>query len=119
MKKGDLRGDDLMIKEGKTGKERKLKLNHHIQAAMQNFQEEQGSFHTFRSQEGTVYSIQQVNRLIKKYFKGSRLSSHSFRKTFGYQVWNNNQQSKKALLFLSELFNYTSVAITRKYLGIR
>lgn len=115
----DLRGDDLIIREGKTGKERKLKLNYHIQAAIEYFNEEPGSFHAFRNQKGTVYSIQQVNRLIKKYFRGTRLSSHSLRKTFGRQVWNNNQQSERALLYLSELFNHTSVAITRKYLGIR
>ncbi|MFV9483247.1 tyrosine-type recombinase/integrase [Christiangramia sp. ASW11-125] len=115
----DLRGEDLIIKEGKTGKERKLKLNPHIKTAIQFFEEEPGNFHAFRSQKRTIYSIQQVNRLIKKYFKGSRLSSHTLRKTFGRQVWNNNQQSEKALLYLSELFNHTSVAITRKYLGIR
>lgn len=114
-----LRGESIIIKEGKTGKERKLKVNHHIHTAMKLFANENGSFHAFRSQKGTVYSIQQVNRLIKKYLKGSDVSSHSLRKTFGRQVWNNNQQTEKALLYLSELFNHTSVAITRKYLGIR
>lgn len=47
---------------------------------MDYFEDEPGSFHAFRSQKGTVYSIQQVNRLIKKYFKGSRLSTHPLRK---------------------------------------
>ncbi len=114
-----LRGESITIKEGKTGKERKLKVNHNIHAAMKLFPNENGSFHAFRSQKGTVYSIQQVNRLVKKFFKGSDVSTHSLRKTFGRQVWNNNQQTEKALLYLSELFNHTSVAITRKYLGIR
>lgn len=116
---GDLRGEDLIVKEGKTGKEKKLKLNHHIQSAMKFFKEEPANFYAFRSQKGTVYSIQQVNRLLKKFFNGSRLSSHSLRKTFGRRVWDNNEQSERALLYLSELFNHTSLSVTRKYLGIR
>ncbi len=115
----DLRSDSLEIKEGKTGKNRKLKVNHHIKVALEFFDEQPENFHAFRSQKGTVYSIQQVNRLIKQYFKGRNVSTHSLRKTFGRRVWDNNQQSEKALLYLSELFNHTSVAITRKYLGIR
>lgn len=116
---GELRGESLKIIEGKTGKKRSLKINHHIKTALEFFAEHPDTFHAFRSQKGTVYSIQHVNRLIKKYFKGRNVSSHSLRKTFGRRVWDNNQQSEKALLYLSELFNHTSVGITRKYLGIR
>lgn len=115
----DLRADALEIKEGKTGKRRKLIVNHHVKTAMEFFNNQPDNFYVFRSQKGTVYSIQQVNRLIKQYFKGKNVSTHSLRKTFGRRVWDNNQQSEKALLYLSELFNHTSVAITRKYLGIR
>ena len=51
--------------------------------------------------------------------KNIAISSHSLRKTFGRQVWNNNGESDKALLYLSELFNHSSPAITKRYLGIR
>jgi integrase len=115
---GDLRSDRITIVEGKTEKDRELKVNHAIKTAMEYFKEEPDNFHVFRSQKGTVYSTQQVNRLIKKYFKGD-VSSHSLRKTFGRRVWENNNCSEKALTYLSELFNHTSLSITRKYLGIR
>ena len=114
-----LRADTITIKEGKTGKQRILKVNENIKTAIAHFSEENGEFHAFRSRKNTVYSIQQVNRLMKQYFKGSDITTHSLRKTFGRRVWNNNQQSEKALMYLSELFNHTSVAVTRKYLGIR
>jgi len=114
-----LRSNSITITEAKTNKKRTLKVNRNIHTALDYFKEEPDNFHAFRSQKNSVYSIQQVNRLIKKYFKGSDITSHSLRKTFGRQVWNNNQQSEKALLYLCELFNHTSVAITRKYLGIR
>jgi integrase len=51
--------------------------------------------------------------------KSLACSTHSLRKTFGRQVWTNNGESDKALLYLSELFNHSSPAITRRYLGIR
>lgn len=114
-----LRGDIITITEGKTSKQRQLKVNENIHTAIEYFKEENSEFHAFRSRKNTVYSIQQVNRLIKQYFKGSDITSHSLRKTFGRRVWDNNQQSEKALLYLSELFNHASVAVTRKYLGIR
>lgn len=115
----DLRKDSIVLKEKKTGKARTLRVNHHIKDAIQYFQDEPDQFHAFRSQKNTVFSPQQVNRLMKKYFKGNDISSHSLRKTFGRQVWNNDGCSERALLFLSELFNHTSAQVTRKYLGIR
>ncbi|UJH90932.1 tyrosine-type recombinase/integrase [Antarcticibacterium sp. 1MA-6-2] len=114
-----LRSGTISITEGKTGKKRNLKVNENIRAALEYFKEENGEFYAFRSRKGTVYSIQQVNRVIKKYFKGTDITSHSLRKSFGRRVWDNHQQSEKALVYLSELFNHTSVSVTRKYLGIR
>ncbi|MBZ9632538.1 tyrosine-type recombinase/integrase [Salegentibacter sp. LM13S] len=119
LKYGDLKALSLTIVEGKTKKTRKLKVNHNIQQAMEYFKEENENFFAFRSQKGSVYSSQHVNRLMKQYFKRDKISSHSLRKTFGRRVWDNNQQSEKALLYLSELFNHTSISVTRKYLGIR
>ena len=116
---GQLRQSSITINEGKTGKKRILKVNDNIHAAMEYFKEENGEFHAFRSRKGTIYSIQQVNRLMKQHFKGEDITTHSLRKTFGRRVYNNNGQSESALNYLSELFNHTSIAITRKYLGIR
>ena len=47
-------------------------------------------------------------------------SCHSLRKTFGRQVYNmNNENSELALVKLMELFNHSSVSITKRYLGLR
>ena len=47
-------------------------------------------------------------------------SCHSLRKTFGRQVYNmNSENSELALVKLMELFNHSSVAITKRYLGLR
>jgi hypothetical protein len=52
-------------------------------------------------------------------FKFLIVSTHSLRKTFLLKVWLNNNEKDKALLYLSELFNHLSPAITKQYLGIR
>lgn len=116
---GDLRQAEINIKEKKTGKPRTLTMNDNIQQAMQYFANENPNFKAFRSQKGSSYSTQHVNRLMKQYFSGKDISSHSLRKTFGRRVWNNYGQSENALMYLSELFNHTSMGLTRKYLGIR
>lgn len=116
---GDLRKDEIIVLEQKTKKRRKLKINDNIKHALRFFENEKDSFCCFRSQKKSVYSVQQVNRLIKSYFSGSNISSHSLRKSFGRRVWDNNNQSEKALLYLSELFGHQSISTTRKYLGIR
>ncbi len=41
------------------------------------------------------------------------------RKSFGRKVYESCGESEKALNYLSELFNHTSLSVTRRYLGIR
>ncbi len=115
----DLREDNLELTEGKSKKTKKLKINQNIKKALENFKEVPGGFNCFISQKKSVYSVQTINRKMKQYFKGKRVSSHSLRKTFGRKVWDNHGQSEKALIYLSELFNHRSISVTRKYLGIR
>ncbi len=117
-----LKSDEFNILEQKTGKSRTIQINNAVKLALSYFKDlpsyDLGG-NVFVSQKGSIYSIQHVNRLVKKYFKGSNLSSHSLRKSFGRRVWENNGKSDEALLYLSEIFNHASPAITRRYLGIR
>ena len=49
-----------------------------------------------------------------------RPNGRSLRKTFGRQVYNmNSENSELAIVKLMELFNHSSVAITKRYLGLR
>lgn len=116
---GELNQSEIDIKEKKTGKERTLSINENIQQALHYFSDENKNFKAFRSRKGTTYSTQHVNRLMKQYFEGKHISSHSLRKTFGRRVYDNNGKSEDALMYLSELFNHTTMSLTRKYLGIR
>ncbi len=117
---GDLRKNLITLKEGKTGKERELGVNDNIKHAMSYFDIDDypNNYFAFRSQKSSVYSNKHVNRLLKQYFNQDNVSSHTLRKTFGRRVYNTNGKSEDALMYLSDIFNHSSLSITRRYLGI-
>ena len=74
----------------------------------------------FTSTHGSTYSVQQINRKLKQVFKYKRknISSHSLRKSFGRRVYESNGECESVLVKLSQMFNHSSIAITRDYLDI-
>lgn len=114
-----LKGDKLTIIEHKTGKKKIIALNDAIRSIIPA--DATGS--PFITQKGGILTIQHLNRLLKEVFakesKTLNISSHSCRKAFGRRVYENNNESEKALVYLSELFNHSSLTMTRKYLGLR
>ena len=117
----DFKNETLKLTEQKTGKTREIKINERIRKVLTYFPDKTGF--CFVSQKGTTYSRQSINVILKEVFakeaKKLNISSHSLRKAMGRRVFENNGESEKALTYLSELFNHSSPAITRKYLGIR
>ena len=121
--------EEFSIIEKKTGKKRVLRLNsqlqQHIQECYEHIQPIGLKAPILVSQKGTVFSIQRINVILKeikrKYrVKVKNFSCHSLRKTFGRQVYNmNSENSELALVKLMELFNHSSLAITKRYLGLR
>jgi len=75
----------------------------------------------FTSQKGSVYMTQSINDVLKTIFssKTLQISSHSLRKSFARRVYSNHNESENALVLLSDIFSHSSIAITRRYLGIR
>ena len=121
--------DEFTIIEKKTGKKRTLRLNpqlqEHIQECYEHIQPIGVKAPILVSQKGTIFTIQAINRIfkdIKKKYKVKikNFSCHSLRKTFGRQVYNmNSENAELALVKLMELFNHSSVTITKRYLGLR
>ena len=111
---------EFTIIEHKTGKKRTIRINpqlqKHIAECYKAIKPLGKSSPILVSQKGTVYSIQRINIILKELKQKYKLhignfSCHSLRKTFGRQVYNMNK--------LMELFNHSSVAITKRYLGLR
>ena len=77
----------------------------------------------FKSREGDgAIAATTLWRIIKNAAKEAGLTnqygSHSLRKTFGFWIWHMADDKDKALVVLSQIFNHSSVAVTRKYIGI-
>jgi len=128
----DLLGQEKMvIVEGKTKKEREIQINNQLSDIVERMYKKMGIENddelVFASTKGKdAINIQYVNRRLKQLAAKYRLkiepeevSTHMFRKTLGRRVWELNDHSEKSLILLGNLFNHSSVKITKAYLGIR
>lgn len=121
--------DEFCIIEKKTGKSRTIRINpqlkRHISDCYQQIHPIGIDAPILVSQKGTIFTVQRINVILKevktKYgLSIKNFSCHSLRKTFGRQVYNvNGESAELALIKLMELFNHSSVAITKRYLGLR
>lgn len=116
------------LKERKTGKYRTVVLN---SFAMQCYRELVASIpnHTdetplFISQKGENQSIERSSfaRILHNAGKDLnlpyKLGTHSMRKTFGYHLFMDNQQSPEILAYLQEMFGHTNSRVTLRYIGL-
>lgn len=120
--------DEIVLVEKKTGKTREIKINQqlrqHIKECFYCIKPASVEHSVFLSQKNTTYSIQRLNTIFKtlksKYnLKVGNFSTHSMRKTFGREVFNKaGTNAELALVKLSQIFNHSSVIVTRRYLGL-
>jgi integrase len=111
----------LTIKEKKTGRVREIPLSPDLVQVLTEIYNTLGS--PSKNEKVIPISIRAVNKQIKVFaakcgIRGKRISTHSFRKTFGREVWKRNNHSEASLVKLSELFKHSSTSITRIYLSI-
>ncbi len=126
-----LGGDEFVIYEKKTDKRRVIRINEGFKAHITDCYQALGirdiNEPCFLNRYGSVLSLQMINRNFKaikvKYqLKIENFSTHSLRKTWARQVYENeNSQGRgdMALLKLSEIMNHSCPSITRRYIGLR
>jgi integrase len=124
-----LEGETFELHEKKTGKYRVVKINQdfqkHIQECYQALGITNPEEYCFLSSKKVVFSTQRINVLLKglkqRYnLKVGNFSTHTLRKTFGRKVVAMaGENAEVALIKLMELFNHSSLAITKRYLGLR
>lgn len=120
--------NEIVMVENKTHKSREIKINpqlkQHIKECFSQLDLKSMDQPVFLSQKNSIYSVQRVNVIFKslktKYnLTISNYSTHSMRKTFGREVFTKSGTNAEiALVKLSQLFNHSSVMVTRRYLGI-
>jgi len=122
--------DILTIREKKTGKARRIKINPDLRVIIERVKGKMGvtdsTQYIFLNRYSTKpidqsYANVRLKEIFKKYeisIEGN-ISSHMFRKTLGNRVLKLNNYSNEAVILLMELFSHSSPAITRRYLGLR
>jgi integrase len=111
----------LVLKEKKTGKVREIPIQPELVDTLQKVYNKVGLPNL--NEVIIPLHIRTINKQIKIYaakagIRGKRISTHTWRKTFGREVWKRNGQTESCLVRLSSLFNHSSVSITRIYLSI-
>lgn len=123
--------DSFVVTEKKTGKRREIKINEgfqaHIMDCYRALNIKDPEDFCFITKYGKVTSTQMVNRKLKSIKTAYRIpvtnfSTHTMRKTFSRKIWENENaagRGEQSLVVLSEMLNHSSVAITRRYIGLR
>ena len=113
--------DYLTIKEKKTGKEKKIKLNNALRKAIDTFMKGQNlslESHLFSSQKGGNIKRIQAYRVLKEAADicgVENFGTHSLRKTWGYWTY---KMSKYNIGLIMDTFNHSSQSITLRYIGV-
>lgn len=116
-----LKKSQLHIREQKTGKMREIPISQELSETLSSLY--------LKLKQPPLDSvliplhIRTVNKQIKVHaaksgIRNKRISTHTWRKTFGREVWKRNNFSEASLIKLSLLFNHSSTAVTRIYLDI-
>jgi integrase len=128
IKAGDVRqnkpGDDLIIKEQKTGKIRRITLNEAVISAVKELLAStpyNDLDPLFKSKKGNkALSVPSINRLVKGWCREINLKgnygSHTLRKTFGYM---QRTLLNTSITELMVMFNHSSQKQTLDYLCIQ
>lgn len=120
--------DEICITEKKTGKTRLIRIGETNKKRIAELYKLLGSPDLElpiikHPKKSTAYTDRQINRVLKTLKEEyslpiSRISTHTLRKTFGRWVYEKEGQSEAALVLLSKMFNHSSIAITRRYIGL-
>ena len=120
--------DHFIINEGKTGKERNIRINKDLQEILNRVVPKLNGCKPdtliFINRFGTkAIDKSYVNVKFKeicnqyKVKVNGNISSHTFRKTLGRRIAEVHNYSDQSFLKLSELFNHSNTTVTRRYLG--
>ena len=114
-------------KTRKTGKFVTLYFNEVVKKTIMDYTEQYPiqdmDGYVFKSREGSgAITERSVWRIIVDTSAEAgiehNVGTHSLRKTFGFWVWHNAEEKEKALVMLMVIFNHSSVATTKKYIGV-
>lgn len=113
----------IEIKEQKTGKAKKIKINENIEKTLIEYIKKEDlkmDDYIFQSKKGINKPIsrQQAHYILQQAGEycgiEEPISPHSLRKTWGYWAWKGGA----SLILIMEALNHSNTTITKRYLGI-
>ena len=113
--------DYLILKEKKTGKEKKIKINAALRKEIEYFVKEEkptSNGYLFYSKKGSNIGRVQAYRILTEaadILGIENFGTHSLRKTWGYWTY---KMSKYNIGLIMDTFNHSSPGITLRYIGI-
>ena len=118
---------EFTITEGKTGKTRTITVNNNLQEMLEYSYSKLNPAsledYIFCNPSGKPYTRQHINYLLHNIFEKYAIkikngSSHSLRKAWAKRVFEVNNKTEAALILISDILNHSSIACTRRYIGI-
>jgi integrase len=121
---------EFVLIEQKTKKNRRITINPNVSKAVDLVSNElrlKNKFnendYIFANRWGDKITISYINKRLKFIFKKYNVSvmnasSHTLRKSFGAHVFLKDSKSERSLIYLSEIFSHSSIATTRRYIGL-
>ena len=113
--------DYLVIKERKTNKQKKIKLNNALRKVIVSYVKQchiQYDEYLFPSKKGEHIGRIQAYRVLKEaadLIGIENFGTHSLRKTWGYWTY---RMSKYNIGLIMDTFNHSSQSITLRYIGV-
>lgn len=117
----DVNGDELKLKEKKTGKNRRLWINEEVKFVLEKYTiGKPDDEYLFKSQKGDNLPITRqrayeiLNSAWRAIGQNGTIGTHTMRKTYGYLLYKNGI----SLSLICKLLNHRDESTTLAYIGI-
>lgn len=105
----------LDITEQKTGKNRTFTVPKEVYLVVKEYALDNGIGADGKLFELTERAVQKQLKIVCDYLGFENISTHSFRKFYANEIFNNNKQN---IELVRTLLQHSTIAITQKYLGV-
>jgi integrase len=122
---GDFRDQEhLHIREQKTGKIKRLKINPRLRKAVNEYIKDRPDHeYLIKSRQGanrplTRVRAYQILKEVGTQIGFKEIGTHTLRKTFGYHFYRSGPLKQQSVAFLMQWYNHSSEKITLRYIGV-